>query len=116
MYFRLSDADRERYGGPDWFGLDLDALLDLPASKLADWEREIRPLTIVEIIDDYASAASLRAIAWVARKLAGVDHVPFEDFDPAVLRMRMMKTPPEEQGKEQPPPDSSEDSSDQAEA
>lgn len=118
MYFQLGEADQARYGGPKWLRLVPEDLMDCPASRLAEWEREMFPITLLSAIGERRSAASMRCLMWLARKF--VPDANFEDeklsqFDPAVLRARFMHEPPEEdQGKALPPSEPSEESSETA--
>jgi hypothetical protein len=114
MYFRLSDADRERFGGPEWVELDPDALLNVPASQLAQWEAEFHPLTVLQAVNGRNSAAGLRALMWLARKFVGVEEQSFSEFDPAVLAAKLVQNEPSDSGKSPGSPPSSEDSPDPA--
>lgn len=94
MYFRLSDADQARYGGQEWMRLVVDDLFDVPASRLAEWERETHPLTLLDCIQHRTSAAALRSLMWIARKFHGFESEKLTDFDPAVLGARFLAEPP----------------------
>lgn len=104
MYIRLCDADRERYGGPEWLNLEPDGLLDVPASQLAEWEREIG-LSVMQIInDDRLSAHAVRGATWIALRMAKVD-LPYADFDPLTLKARLLAHPPTTDAGKEPSPD-----------
>lgn len=113
----MCDADRERYGGPEWVSFDVDALQDMPASALHEIEAAM-DMTIAEILvlRDRRSARSLRAQVFIARRLAGVDE-KWDDFDPAVLRLRAVTDLADTQddpGKDEAPPPSPDSSPDEA--
>lgn len=71
---RMSDADRKRYGGPEWLTLDADRIVDTPASILERWEDEIGSpveLILAQAGLSYPPARAVRAAVWLARKQMG---------------------------------------------
>ena len=109
----MGDADRERYGGPEWVEFDIDRLLDMPASELHELEAAM-DVTIAEIVAlrDRRSAQALRAQVWIARRMAGVEE-SFTDFDPAPLRFKAVTDLPgtqDDPGKDEAPPTSGDSS------
>jgi hypothetical protein len=98
----MGDADRERWGGPEWMPFDVAALLDTPADVLERWESEVgcaMELIIREMADDTARAQ--RACAWITLRQHGIE-VPWVEFTPATLRMRT-RTVPAGEGDADPP-------------
>jgi hypothetical protein len=106
MYLQLCESDRERYGGPEWVDFDADGLLDTPASKVAEYEKEMG-VSLISVLSDRYSATSLRVQAWLARKMAGVTEA-YADFDPLILRARLVADPDVDPGKDPSSADSSE--------
>jgi hypothetical protein len=84
---RLCDADRQRFGGPEWVTYDEDYYMDLPASALMALEEEMG-MSIGEAIRGAArqTAAGTKAALWLARRRAGLKE-PFAEFDPRVWRV-----------------------------
>lgn len=102
LELRMADADRARYGGPEWMPFDVARLLDTPADVLEQWEAEIgcpMELIIREMSDDTARAQ--RACAWLTLRQHGIE-VPWADFVPATLRMHI-RTVPAGEGDADPP-------------
>jgi hypothetical protein len=92
---RLDDADRARYGGPEWLDTDaaivwLSAGLDHPA--LVAIEKQIRAemgMVLLRFLAVEAFSGSLEAMrgrAWLALRHNGVE-VELKDFVPEVLKM-----------------------------
>jgi hypothetical protein len=107
MYYRLCDADRDEYGGPEWLELDPDALLDFRASQLAAWEKDMGQ-TIVSVVSQgrNESANAIRGQLWIALKLAGVN-LEWAEFDPRALKAELRREPPGTAAGKEPPPASS---------
>lgn len=80
---RLCDADREKFGGPEWVTFDGDELDDQPNSVLLDFENELN--TTIEFlyrVDRPAQTARwMAARVWLARKMAGVETPSYKDFE-----------------------------------
>jgi hypothetical protein len=74
---RLSDEDRERYGGPEWVRLDLDKLWKTPSSQLERWEEELGGNRSIALacglvgLGRAQPAWAKRAVVWLARKQSG---------------------------------------------
>lgn len=85
--FRLSEADRERYPGPEWLQYDTAVVLDLDLDTLEKIEETIG-WTMVEFGAQLSrgSARSMRAMIWIARKLAGCDDA-WDSFKPKVWQI-----------------------------
>lgn len=91
---RLTDADRERYGGPEW--LDTDAALawlnGLPFDELDAIEKQMRPELGVVLLRFMAyeaysdSLSAFRGRAWLALRQAGVD-IALAEFKPDIVRI-----------------------------
>lgn len=94
VWYRMCDADRELFGGPEWLKFDVAALYDAPAAVLEAYERELgfslfRLLTELESF----SARSTRGALWIALKDAGVDYLDYATFDPKPLRAKRRNEP-----------------------
>jgi hypothetical protein len=88
---RLTDADRELYGGPEWIEWDPDRLTVAEAEVLQEhlgvdfnayrgtWLRE-------------AGVAAIKWAAWVGLRRAGVT-VAWEVFDPDVIGFQIQADP-----------------------
>lgn len=92
LMMSLATADRERYGGPEWFALDEGALNDMPAGDLEQWENELlaHGMTIASTLSEFdrlASVRSSRAMLWLGLRQAGVV-VAYTAFDPKVFAAR----------------------------
>ncbi len=88
---RLSDADREKYGGDEWVHLETDSIADLGYDRLTELEREIRrhdETSIARILGvewPDTTMLGMRGMVWLARQLAGVRKPLWPDFKPDVL-------------------------------
>lgn len=93
LELRLGDADRARYGGPEWLPFDVDQVMDTPADRLEDIEDEIGR-SMEHIIDEMGreTARARRACAWLALAQSGVN-VPWAEFVPATMRIRTRAVP-----------------------
>lgn len=72
----MCDADREKYGGPEWVSLDVDRLYDTPASYIERWERETGGYAIERALAEgggFAPAKAVRVLMWLARKQSGAN-------------------------------------------
>jgi hypothetical protein len=70
---RMCDSDRERYGGEEWIRLDVEKLLDMPASKLRLYESQTG-YPIERSIDQAGPgmpAVATQVLMWLARKQSG---------------------------------------------
>lgn len=91
--FRLSDQDRETYGGPEWVTFEVDDLYKVPLETLESIEAEFRKhnditlavMLALEVRDN--SLLGLRAAVWIARKLAGHTE-SWPEFRPNPLAMK----------------------------
>lgn len=71
---RMCDEDRARYGGPEWIPLDLDRLVDAPASTLERWEEEVGyaiELACAQAGATHPPSRPVRILVWLARKQGG---------------------------------------------
>jgi hypothetical protein len=74
---RLSDEDREKYGGSEWAQLNLDELWKTPSVRLERWEEELggtRSIALAVGLSGRgrtAPAWAKRCLVWLARKQAG---------------------------------------------
>lgn len=93
---RMCDADRERYGGPEWVTYADDQVIDLTFDELVAIEDAIG-MSMVQLRGVEArlyTARGCRAILWIARKLAGQDD-DFAEFKPNVQRLDMIPVFPD---------------------
>ena len=70
----MCETDRRELGGPEWVQLDIDRLLDTPASTLIRWEQETGVAierAISELNGARPGAAAVLTLLWVARKQGG---------------------------------------------
>lgn len=118
LEFALDPRDQATYGGPEWVPLDPEQLNDLPFSVSGPWDRELIKDTghgISELVVrglDGATADGKRALVWLARKMAGIDTVPFARFD---IRWRRVRMRPVEVADADPPSNGSSEPSSAAE-
>lgn len=87
LQLRMSDADRDRYGGPEWLDYDAAVLDDTPCDELAKIEAQTG-VVLYEAVQEPNAAAALRVWLWLALSRAGVD-VAWPDFTPRTLRLRI---------------------------
>ena len=125
---RMTEADRQQYGGPEWIDLaDAAAWLDeLDCDRLADVENQARALLLPEFPGDEISliwvltqmltkgtkagrVPMLRTRLWLALIATGVD-VKLADFKPHVYAAEFER-PTTAQGDDADPPSGSPDSS-----
>ncbi len=91
--FKLSDADRERYGGDEWVHVDTNRLADLGYDRLSELERDMKrydDTSIVRIIGPEwrnMSMLGVRGMAWLARQVSGSEKPAWPDFKPDALNM-----------------------------
>lgn len=89
--FKLSDADRERYGGDEWVHFDSDRLADLGYDRLAELERDLKRYDDTSILRIMAyewpkpTFLGARGMAWLARQLSGAEKPAWPDFKPDIL-------------------------------
>ncbi len=93
--FRLCEADRERYPGPEWLVYDTETTLNCDLDTLEKIEETIG-WTMVELGGQLArgSARGLRAMIWIARKLAGCDDA-WDSFKPKVWSIEEQEVDPD---------------------
>lgn len=85
--FRLSDEDREKYGGPEWVEYQLTKAVELDVDLLEQIE-DATGYTILVTLPDALTRGSLRATraaTWLARHIAGVHEPGFTLFKPNML-------------------------------
>lgn len=88
--FRLSDADREKYGGDEWVHFDDHLLADLGYDRLVELERYISRdgtsiAQIAAVEWPRMTVVGIRGMIWLARQLAGLTDPAWPDFKPDVL-------------------------------
>lgn len=85
--FRLSEEDRERYGGPEWVEFDMARAVELPVEVLEDIEEATGYTFLVELPRalDRGSHKGVRAALWLARRIVGIHEPVFADFTPSLL-------------------------------
>lgn len=113
LSFRLSDADREKYGGDEWVHLDTDRLADLGYDRLDELERDIRrddDTSIARILAlewPRTSMLGYRGMAWLARQASGLDKPAWRGFKPDVMnatfRVNVGDADPPASGSSEPP-------------
>jgi hypothetical protein len=96
--FKLSDADREKWGGDEWLMLDTDKVgADLGYDRIAELEREIRKddnttsigkILAIELVN--FTALGMRGGLWLARQVNGLDKPAWSDFKPNPLGARFV--------------------------
>lgn len=88
---RMSDADRDEYGGPEWVEYDHAIVEDMRASERIEIETTIGmsiPSWIDALAADIYAAQPAKALLWLARRQAGlVDD--WAKFDPHVARRHL---------------------------
>lgn len=85
--FRLSDEDREKYGGPEWVEFALEKAVDLDVALLEQIE-DATGYTIMMTLPDAMAKGQMKAVRaaiWLARHIAGVHEPPFAQFQPKIL-------------------------------
>lgn len=108
MQLRLSDADRARYGGPEWLDWDPDRLTYTEAVLL----QERVPVDVTTYVRTWLGGGSPEATKWafwLSLHRAGVD-VDWDTFDLDILGTRGQRAEPEgkDPGPESTPPTTSE--------
>jgi hypothetical protein len=89
--FRLCEADRERWSGPEWtvyddepfLKLDYDALAALEKDMLAEDGLSLVKLIVVEW--PRRSLLGIRGMVWITRQLGGLAEPKWRDFKPDCL-------------------------------
>ncbi len=106
LQIRLSDADREEYGGDEWLDFNPALFLDVRSNVLAGWEKQtgvkILPLLAGDL--DLKDVEVLTSMPWYARQLAGLTTPAYRDFHPHVLAMEMRATSAAPEGDDADPP------------
>ena len=85
--FRLSEEDREKYGGPEWVEYTLNKAVDLEVDRLEQIE-DATGYTILVTLPEALGRGSLkatRAAIWLARHIHGVHEPGFAEFKPNLL-------------------------------
>lgn len=88
--FKLSDADRQKYGGDEWVLFDSAKLTALGYDKLAELEQDIKAdrTSISQIIAlewPRITVLGVRGMVWLARQLNGFDKPAWPDFKPDII-------------------------------
>jgi hypothetical protein len=103
VWLRISDEDREKFGGPEWVVFDAAAMFHMPSSELEALEQAMPvPLAIIianMMTKDALYALFTRCLVFAARRQAGVlgrDGQPerWEDFNPTTLQVVRRGTNP----------------------
>jgi hypothetical protein len=86
--FRLSEDDREKYGGPEWVEFDIARAVELPVEVLEEMEEATGYTFLVELPRalERGSLKAVRAALWLARRIAGLHEPAFAQFTPQMLR------------------------------
>jgi hypothetical protein len=87
LQLRMCDADRERYGGPEWLDYDAAVLDDTPCDELEDIEAQTG-VVLFRAVQEPEAAAALRLWLWLALARAGVD-IAWPDFTPRTMKLRV---------------------------
>lgn len=88
---KLCDADRERWGGPDWTSYDDASFLHLDYDAQYALEKDMLAadgLTLVRLILvewPRRSLLGIRGMLWITRQLAGLTEPKWADFKPNAL-------------------------------
>lgn len=111
---RLTDADREQYGGPEWIEIDPAKFIDVRVSTLRDWQEQTG-FQVLDILgrdfDHRRDIIAVTAVVWMARQIAGCTE-KYDDFDPHLLAATVEKLPAKPEAADvDPPPSSSTDTS-----
>lgn len=113
MLHRMSQDDRERYGGPEWldFATATEWLEDCDYDALDGIEQEIRGLlgkevTLLSVLGqimrsdrEASSVPMLRVQLWLCLRASGVD-VPLADFKPKAFHLERSDADPPSDGAE----------------
>jgi hypothetical protein len=106
---RLTDADREEYGGPEWIEITPTKFLDVRVSTLRNWEEQTG-LKVLDVLsrdfDARREIVAYTAVVWMARQIAGCTE-KYDDFDPHLLSATLEKLPPAGADDADPPSSSS---------
>jgi hypothetical protein len=92
MKLRLSDADRDRYGGDEWLEWDNTRLTVTEAELL----QELLGVSVGVYRSTWLASGSptvIRWALWLSLRRSGVT-VPWDDFDPDLLAARYREGPP----------------------
>ena len=83
--YRLSDADRAQFGGPEWVTFDRREIFKLPASEVMKIEGAIGA-TIGQFLaaSMQGSGFGVKATIFLARRAAGIKE-EFSTFDPHIF-------------------------------
>lgn len=97
LWLRMGDADRERYGGPEWVAFDVGRLFHTASSQLEQFEADTGMRMWWLLLELPGRGAKVtRAVLFIARRLAGVQET-WDGFDPAPLQVRWREQPPPEE-------------------
>lgn len=89
--FKLSEKDRQQYGGDEWFHINTDELADLGYDRLSALEKEIRREDdtsiprILAIEWPNTTMLGVRALAWLALRTSGQEKPDWKDFKPDIM-------------------------------
>lgn len=106
---RLCDADRQKWGGPEWTFYDDETFLNLDYDRLAVLERDMLDadkLTLIKLVLiewPRRSILGIRGMLWLTRQMAGAHEPKWNDFKPNVLQADVERV----EGDVIPPPDGS---------
>lgn len=89
---RLGDADREKFGGPEWIEFDARALDDIPFDVQHPWEEQMG-ISIPMLLLRFAEmrAIGIKGMIWLGRQLAGIEAPGFKAFNIQVRQVRVKK-------------------------
>ncbi len=108
LWFHLGEEDAAKYPeGDKWFSYDSDVIYNMRSGELALLEDAMNGFTLANLEEGFGvkSVASLRAIMFLARRLAGVNE-RWENFDPLIWKAEWAETDPNnlDDVEETPPP------------
>lgn len=82
----MCEQDRDKYGGPEWLGLNLEKFVDdTPAGELEQIE-DLTNVVVMWAVENPAAARSVRLWLWLGLRKAGVE-IPWAEFTPRTLRV-----------------------------
>lgn len=87
MRLRMTDADRDEYGGPEWVEFRESHLVDLPFDDI-DAAEQAMGMSVAHLLQvemPRFTVRAIRAVLWLALRHADVD-TPWPQFKPAALR------------------------------
>lgn len=93
IHVRIGADDVATYGHADWLPLDTRAVDDLPLAAIAAYEQQIGPFSALMDAFGDGSDVARAGLLWLARWLAGIDTVPFLEFQVRPRRIEVESRP-----------------------